>query len=517
MPPATTLARTPLDAWLAERWSRIDPVPRLAFFVAACVSLLAFGFEMTNLTLHHDDLNHLFVQKPLVGYYLGRFVHAWLFWYGQQGLFLPFLDMAVGMTLMALYGVMVARFWGAQRTLDAALVATVVCVFPYMAHVYQYNSVMIAYPLAHLLAAAGVVLAARARPLAVVAGAVLVFVAFSIYQAVLANAMAVLLGWLLMRTLFANEAPRPGLRASAVGAAAVLLAVGAGGVLHVLAVWALNVPMDGAQGANEAFSVSSRLERGLQLGQALGVVLNESRAFFVWPEAYLPQALKGLHAVFVAAAALGCLLVPRGLKAKAAALALLVLLLLAPRTLQLLHPAGNFHKLTLTAYALVIAACALAVVRAGGTMVRNVALAAGGVLLAGYVVQCNWVSTVNYLNTQAHMATVTQILARVRSLPDASWDGRTVAVVGRYDMAGSFPYRGATGVASEYLGARHMNFIARLLRDEARFVGPEDWPAGVAAFAAGRPVWPHPESVGISDGVAVVVLSQRRERAEPNE
>src|SRR5512139_2262311 len=104
MPPTTTLARTPLDAWLAERWSGIDPVPKLAFFIAACVSLLAFGFEMTNLTLHHDDLNHLFVQKPLVGYYLGRFVHAGFFFYVQQGQFAPFLHMTVGLLLMCAYG-----------------------------------------------------------------------------------------------------------------------------------------------------------------------------------------------------------------------------------------------------------------------------------------------------------------------------------------------------------------------------------------------------------------------------
>lgn len=513
----SSLTRTALDTWLADRWRGVDPAYRVGFLVAACVSLLAFGFEMTNLTLHHDDLNHLFVQKPLVGYYLGRFVHAWLFWYGQQGLFLPFLDMTIGMALMGLYGVLVAHFWGARRALDVALVAAVVCVFPYMAHVYQYNSVMIAYPLAHLLAAGGVVLAARARPLSLAVAAVLVFVAFSIYQAVLANAVAVLLGWLLMRALFPAGSPRPGLRASLVGAAAVLLAIAAGGVLHVLAVWSLDVPMDAAQGANEAFSVRSRLERGLQVGRAVAVVLQESRAFFAWPEAYLPQALKGLHALFVAAAALCCLLVPRGAKAKAVALVLLGLLLLAPRTLQLLHPGGNFHKLTLTAYALVIAAAALVVVRAAGTTVRNVALAAGGVLLAGYVVQCNWVSTVNHLNTQAHFAAVTQVLARVRALPGASWDGRTVAVVGRYDMAGDFPYRGATGVASEYLGPRHMNFIARLLRDEARFVGPDAWPAGVPGFAAGRPAWPHPDSVGIVDGVGVVVLSQRQGREEPGE
>jgi hypothetical protein len=64
-------------------------------------------------------------------------------------------------------------------------------------------------------------------------------------------------------------------------------------------------------------------------------------------------------------------------------------------------------------------------------------------------------------------------------------------------------------VASEFLGARHMAFIARLLRDEARFVEPDAALPGVRAFATGRPIWPHPDSVGIVDGIAVVVLSRR--------
>ena len=79
--------------------------------------------------------------------------------------------MTVGMLLMATYGVLVAHFWGARKALDIALVATIVCVFPYMASVYQYNSVMIAYPLAHLLVAPAVVLSARARALPVLLAA----------------------------------------------------------------------------------------------------------------------------------------------------------------------------------------------------------------------------------------------------------------------------------------------------------------------------------------------------------
>lgn len=501
------LASTPLDQLLANWWGRIGRSYKIAFLAAACVSLLAFGFEMTNLTLHHDDLNHLLVQKPLVGYYLGRFVHAWLFYYGQQGFFAPFLDMTVGMLLMCAYGVLVAHFWGARRALDLALVAAIVCVFPYMAHVYQYNSVMVAYPLAHLLVAAAVVLAARARAIAAACAALLFFVAFSIYQAVLANAATIFLVWLMTRVLFTAEAEPAALRTTTRAIASALVAVLAGGILHVLAVSSLNIQFDSAQGADQAFSLRSRLEHGLQLVYASSEVLRGTRAFFVWPEAYLPQPLKAVQALLMVGAAICCLILPRKPPAKVLALVLLGLVALSPRVMQFLHPQGNFHKLTLTAYALVIASAAMVIARAAGTAVRNAAALVTMFLVAGYVTQCNWISTVNLLNTQAHFATMTQILARLRSLPDTAWDGKTVLVVGSYDMPSGFPFQRATGVASDFINPGHMTFLARLMRDEATFVKADASMPRLLEFAQAHKAWPHPESVGLVDGMGVVILS----------
>ena len=155
-------------------------------------------------------------------------------------------------------------------------------------------------------------------------------------------------------------------------------------------------------------------------------MLRGSRAFFVWPEAYLPQPLK-------AAAGRCCWPAPRwaascfraACAAKLAALALLGLVMLSPRTMQFLHPKGTFHNLTVTGYALVIAAAAMVTVRLGTGLVRNASVLVAALLVTGYVVQCNWISTVNLLNTQAHFATTTQILARLRALPDQDWDGKT--------------------------------------------------------------------------------------------
>ena len=147
-------------------------------------------------------------------------------------------------------------------------------------------------------------------------------------------------------------------------------------------------------------------------------------------------------------------------------------------------------------------------VRLGSGLVRNATAIVVALLLTGYVMQCNWISTVNHLNTQAHFATTTQILARLRALPDPNWDGKTVAVVGRYDMPSDFPFKPATGVASEFMTPTHMTLLARLLRDEASFVKADQSMPKVMEFAAARQPWPSPQSVGVVGGVGVVVLSK---------
>jgi hypothetical protein len=378
-----------------------------------------------------------------------------------------------------------------------------------MAQIYQYNTVMAPYPLAHLLAAAAVVLATRARLVPVAVGAVLFVAAFSIYQAVLANAATIFVVWVLTRVLFRQgEEPFPW-RQTLRSTAGTIVAVVAGGLVYVAMVASLNIDFDAAQGADKAFSLSYRLEHGFPLVQGLSEVLQGTRSFFFWPENYFPDLLKKLQLVLLAGGAIHCLWLPRSLLGKAAAVALFAVAAVSPRTMQLLHPQGSYHNLTLTAYALVVAAAVMIVLRSGHVVARNAAAMVSMVLIVGYVGQCNWVSTVNYLNTQAHYATMTQILARLRSLPAQDWDGRTVAVVGRLEMRSDRPFRPATGVATAFLDSGHMTQLARLMRDDATFVSATAAPAKVREFAEGRAAWPSPGSVGVVDGMGVVVFAGR--------
>ena len=497
------LLDTPLETLVGKWWGGIDAASKKAFFAALVISVLGFGFEMTNLTLNHDDVNQFDIQDTILGHYLGRFGAGLLYYYTQNHYFAPFLQLTEGLLLMSAYGVVVARCWGARSAVDIAVVAVILCVFPYMAHTYQYNTSMAINPLAHFLAALAVVLSLRATVGYVALAAVLYVGAFSIYQAVAANAATIFVVWLLSRVVFEDPAdaltPKRALRATF----GVLAAVVAGGLVYVAIVSMMHIDFDTDHAAAEAF----RFSGVTKLAQAIPIVLNGTRAFFVWPEAYFPDYLKAIQLVFGAAAAAICLWIPARLPKKIAAFALLALAAFTPRTLQLLHPDGTYHALALTAYALFVAATVLIVVRAGRTVIRNLALVGAMPLVAGYVLQCNWISTVNYLNTMAHFNTMTQVLARLRSIPDARWDGKKVAVVGRYDMPSTYPFKLSTGVANKYMDPEHMTSLAHLLRDEATFVAADRSMPGVLEYAATHPPWPAPGSVAVVGGMGLVIFS----------
>jgi hypothetical protein len=148
--------------------------------------------------------------------------------------------------------------------------------------------------------------------------------------------------------------------------------------------------------------------------------------------------------------------------------------------------------------------------RARYTLVRNVSIVLAFFLIAGYILQCSWISTVNHLNTLAHYNTLTQIMSRIRSIPDAEWDGTTIAVVGKYDMPSEYPFRSATGVAVEYLDAKHMQDLANLMRDRVRFVSADSRTPEIFEYAATHEEWPHPTSVGVVNGMGVVILSNEK-------
>jgi hypothetical protein len=503
------LFTTPLEHTIARGWARVDTATRHALAIVVAVSVAAFGFEMTNLTFHHDDSIFIFVQDTRIGSYLGRFAFGWMHYYTQNAYIMPFLQLAQAIALMALCGLASARLWSLRGTLDVALVSALICVFPYMAQIYQYNFCTVPFAAAHLLAATAALLSTRATAAAVLAAAALYAAAFSVYQAVLANAVTLLAFWLLARVVFDAGGTVTWRQGVLRPAAAAAIALAAGGVAYVTFVSLAGGVATSYQGADEAF----KLRPDLNPVRIASMLATGTRSFFVWPEPYFPGYLKQLQLLLVAGAALVCVAVPRSWPRKAAALVLLALALVAPRTLQLLHPGGSFHNLTLTAYAVAVAGCLMLVLRGAPAAARNAAAVVAAGIVAGYVIQSNWISTVNLQNTTAHFAQATQVLTRARSLPASDWDGKTIVVAGSMPLFDDYPFRRATGVAPQFIRAQHLQRLAHLLRDPAKIVSIADADPSVQALARTLPPWPHPSSVTTVDGVALVVLSAPRAAA----
>ena len=497
------LHNEPLDQLLAKRWSRIATSYKRAFVVVCGVALLAFGFEMTNLTLHHDDVAYIFIQDTILGHYLGRFGLGWLNYYTQNAYYAPFLQMFEGIVLMAVYGLLISHYWGLKKTADIVLVSSIICVFPYMGNVFSYNVVMATFPLAYCLVAMAVILSTRATLGAVALASVLYIAAFSIYQSVLANAATIFVIWVLSRLLyqydslgrFARETWRP--------LATSIMAVVIGGAAYVMIVNAMNIDFDSYQSAGSAFDLTQKFSAW----EGVVEVVAGTRASLLWPENYFPDYLKKLQLAILTAAGIVCLWSPAQHRTRIIAGLLLVCAIMAPRILQLIHPHGTYHANTLTAYAVVVAGCVMVMFRANNVMVRNASIVASCVLLVGFVLQCNWISTVNHLNTLAHYTTLTQILTRVKMLPASEWDGQHVVVSGSYKMPSEYPFKRSTGVATTYMDAPHITHLARLMREDLQITDAREAQPETREHIRRTEAWPHPDSVSAFDGRAVVVLS----------
>jgi hypothetical protein len=499
------LYNRPLDQTIGELWNKIDGTYKKAFFFVVGVNLLAFGFEMTNLTIHHDDIWQIFIRDNIIGHYLGRFGLGWLHYRLQNAHIMPFLQMFEGIVFMTAYGLVISHLWGLRRTADIVLVSSIVCVFPFVAQIYSYNALTALYPIAHLLSAIAVLLSTRATLVHIAVASLLYTAAFSIYQSVIANAATIFVLWVLSSLLFTSKPEDFSIKTMIKPLLAACLSVVSGGLLYVAIVWFQDIDFSSYQGAGEAFS----LQRGFSPSYAITEVIKGTRSFFFWPEHYFPDFLKKLQLVFLATAGILCLWLPNGLPKKIAAAVIFLLAFLSPRILQLVHPEGDYHNLTLTAYAVTIAGSVMIVLRAKYILVRNLSIVFAAILIGGYIIQCSWISTVNYLNTLAHYTTLTQVLARVRSLPE-EWNGEKVIVVGNYKMKQDYPYKETTGVATNYIGAKftkHMNYLARLMRDEMVFVPADQTTPKALEYAREHLAWPHPTSVGVVDGAGVVVFS----------
>ena len=498
------VVRRPLEDTLKAVWDAFPLEYRRAAAIIVVVNLAAFGFQMANLSFHHDDVAQFFRNDGKLGHQLGRYGYSWLHHYVQGSYYLPFLQLFEAILLTTAYGLVVAHAFGLRRTAEVAVLGSIVSVFPYMAQLYQYDTAAFPFAFAHLLAGLAAMLSLRGGRVGVVAAVLLYASAFAIYQSVLGNALAILAFATIFKLIFADDARSAHAGHALASFAGGLIAVACGGVLYVILVKLSGVPIDSYQGANKAFSLSD----GVDIPLSLSVILKASRGAFVWPENYFPLWAKQLQLILIAMAGLYCLISTAGAGRKFAVLVLLLLGLLAPRALQFVHPQGAFHNLTLTAYAVVIAGAFAIVARCAGAIVRNAALVTAVLIVYAYLVQANWMATVNQLNWAAHQLTMSQILGRIDSLPRDAWDGKTVAVYGKLELVDTYPYRKQTGIAVSFIDEEHFQRFSRLLRQEVQVVTSKEMSADLRRTVEGLPTWPAAGSVQLVGNMAVVVLSR---------
>ena len=204
--------------------------------------------------------------------------------------------------------------------MDIVLIASIMCVFPYMAQIYQYNTAMGTYSLAHLLAAAAVILSTRATVISVTGASLLYTAAFSIYQSVIANAATIFIIWILASSLFSHKDNPYSLKSMLKPSVSDLLSVAAGGLIYLAVVSFMEMKIDSYQAAGDAFSLGS----GLDLPAVITGIVKGTRSFFFWPEHYFPDFLKKLQLVFLATAGALCIWIPKSISKKIAAAMIVV-------------------------------------------------------------------------------------------------------------------------------------------------------------------------------------------------
>jgi hypothetical protein len=76
-------------------------------------------------------------------------------------------------------------------------------------------------------------------------------------------------------------------------------------------------------------------------------------------------------------------------------------------------------------------------------------------------------------------------------------------------MSSGYPFKAATGVAVKFIDAFHMQHLANLMRDDVTFIEADSTMPAVLEYAATHVPWPNPASVGIVNGMGVVVFSEK--------
>ena len=490
---------------------------------AFCINLFAYGFLFANLTLNHDGFGFITLDASWTrgtGRWLTDVLYAVLF----RNFELIWLNGLLAMCFFIATALSISRVLRLAGLSERLVVALLYTLFPYMCSYYGYAFHVPIYALSSLLAVSAVEVTERGGLGKCLLGALLLAASLACYQAFVASALTlVMLG---AAAALARAESRESLTAIAWRVGRQMFALGLGCALYWLSikvsVAVFNVQLVAYQGAaSMGASDFAAVTRGLR------VVLIETARFLggrfqsIYPESsYFTWKDKALCAVVYLGAIAGIAAMARRMRGRSGAAVLMFLMaLFAPRVLQVAHPDGNYHELTLTGYGVYLAGAAAFAMEMKNRIARSAVQLVLVVLICSFIHSNNVGAAALAFDYQAIMHWGNRVLAMIEADPRCavqmgSWAPKRIMFVGDAYRVSDWFYRGrpfvtAVGIAD---GIPNIVFdsIFRLLRVNATSVGipPQTHSEGLA-YAARHEAWPHPESVTVlRDGTIVVVLSK---------
>jgi len=507
-----------MDEWTKQAGLALrrlgEPGPLLALYLAVLAAYLYQGLVPA---FNADDLIQL--QEPEdAGNFLaqGRWGYYLVFAVLQGHSPLPLLATLIGVALMLVMALLAARLMHLRQPAAVAVLVLLASISPYYGGLFSFDSTRIAYPLANLLAVAGLAALCSERRVHWLAGIALLSLAPAFYPAAIHLAAVVLLARALAELLQCERLsmPWPLLRA----AAGLLL----GMLLYLLVTQVMRAGFGWPSSARNEIDLLAAIERRREI---LCLFSHHSMPFLAGFRCRLPMEPLAIRGALQTVALLGFLsfnalalwrLWQGGRWRIPAFLLLQFLLLIAPWFLILVSAGSPFPPRSLYPLALVYAfflAWQVQQLAPAGGWASRLRLGLLGIALVGTVgaaAQINARAFDEYMASRSDLLATNRIISRIETVlanpsPDAPADLRRVPLVVIHDWPDIAGPTGRVGTsrAQAWSRERIFRFVDR------RFEAASD-AAREAALAAseGRSRWPARDSVFLHQGVAVVVISR---------
>ena len=495
-----------LSNLIIEKWKSISPASKSLFYLIMILQFASFGFEMTNLAFNHDDTTQFLFSSPYWAWSSGRWALGLFRYYVLNSYFMPFLSFGIAFVLMYLYGLMICKIWEVNDGPAMVFLIGILVTFPYMSNAYSYNTSVVPFALAHCLAALGVFFSLKKSLYYFMVSIVFICISVSIYQSLLLNIL-VIMGFVLFFQIFKKQS----VKIISLNFFKMFLSVAFGSIFYYISI-KLSLYFSGIkklttyQGADKMFEYSfSKLHLGFLKSIAL------YKNIFLKQQSYFPSYAKNILLALFVIAITSIIIKKCSSPIRAIMLSsLLICLSFIPCVLQVIHPAGRYHVLTLTSVAVLFAGITAIIFINKWTFLKNISVILIVFVLYIFACENNRKSVISLQSTRAEQMLASRMLARAEALPEYfQMEKKTFVFIGklpRHEIDCEYPFLSSVGVGGYRLNGPRGWAVLRLLR--TKVYPPTAKQIQVAKdHIKSRRGWPHLDSVFIVDNIVVVILS----------